>query len=195
MLKRFFDTLLSVVGLICAFPALVLIAVLVVITDGRPVLFVQERIGRNGRRFKIFKFRTMTVAKEFDGFEPGQKSRVTGVGRVLRKTKLDELPQLWNVLIGDMSFVGPRPEVPEWVAAFPDRWATVHGVRPGITDPAAIEYRNEEELLAASSDPAQTYRTVILPRKLDMYETYVAERSFLGDVRIILQTLGVVLLK
>lgn len=117
---------------------------------------------------------------------------MTSVGRLLRKTKLDELPQLWNVFVGDMSFVGPRPEVPDWVATYPDRWAAVHTVRPGITDPAAIEYRNEEDLLAAAQDATLAYRDVILPRKLDMYEAYVSSRTFLGDLRILIKTLAVV---
>ncbi len=192
MLKRAFDILFSAVGLTLASPLYVLIAIMLVVADGFPVLFCQDRVGQHGRLFRIYKFRTMTVAKASDGFEPGQKSRVTSVGRLLRKTKLDELPQLWNVFVGDMSFVGPRPEVPDWVATYPDRWAAVHTVRPGITDPAAIEYRNEEDLLAAAQDATLAYRDVILPRKLDMYEAYVSSRTFLGDLRILIKTLAVV---
>jgi lipopolysaccharide/colanic/teichoic acid biosynthesis glycosyltransferase len=192
MFKRAFDILFSTVGLILASPLYLVIAIVLVVADGFPVLFCQDRVGQHGRLFRIYKFRTMTVAKASNGFEPGQKSRVTSVGRMLRKTKLDELPQLWNVFVGDMSFVGPRPEVPDWVAAYPDRWAAVHTVRPGITDPAAIEYRNEEELLAAAQDAKLAYRDVILPRKLDMYEAYVRRRTFLGDLRILFQTIAVV---
>ena len=192
MLKRAFDILFSAAGLILASPLYVLIAFVLVVTDGFPILFSQDRVGQHGRRFRIYKFRTMTVQKASDSFEPGQQSRVTRVGRLLRKTKLDELPQLWNVFVGDMSFVGPRPEVPDWVATYPDRWAAVHTVRPGITDPAAIEYRNEEELLAAAQDATLAYRDVILPRKLDMYEAYVSSRTFLGDLRILVKTLAVV---
>jgi lipopolysaccharide/colanic/teichoic acid biosynthesis glycosyltransferase len=117
---------------------------------------------------------------------------VTRVGKLLRKTKLDELPQLWNVLVGDMSLVGPRPEVRKWVEAYPDRWSKVLAVRPGITDPASIEFRNEEELLAAAPDPKTCYRDVILPRKLDLYEEYVETRSFWGDVGILLKTVWAV---
>jgi lipopolysaccharide/colanic/teichoic acid biosynthesis glycosyltransferase len=117
---------------------------------------------------------------------------VTRVGKLLRKTKLDEFPQLWNVLVGDMSLVGPRPEVRKWVEAYPDRWAKVLAVRPGITDPASIEFRNEEELLAAAPNPETYYRKVILPRKLDLYEEYVETRSFWGDVGILLKTVWAV---
>jgi len=128
-------------------------------------------------------------------FDAGDTSRVTAVGRVLRKTKLDELPQLWNVLKGDMSLVGPRPEVRKWVEAYPERWAKVLSVRPGITDPASIEFRNEEELLAQAGDPEAYYRDVILPRKLDLYEEYVAKRSLGGDISIMFKTVFAVVLK
>ncbi len=142
----------------------------------------------------LFKFRTMTVRKgtEQGSFDAGSAARVTRVGAFLRKTKLDELPQLWNVLKGDMSLVGPRPEVRKWVEAYPERWARVLTVRPGITDPASIEFRNEEDILAASPDPERTYREVILPRKLDLYEEYVRTRSFWGDVGILLKTVWAV---
>ncbi|HEX2746850.1 MAG TPA: sugar transferase, partial [Verrucomicrobiales bacterium] len=118
--------------------------------------------------------------------------RVTKTGRLLRKSKLDELPQLWNVIRGEMALVGPRPEVRKWVKAHPDRWAFVHTVRPGITDPASIEFRNEEELLAAAADPEALYREVILPRKLDLYENYIRTRASGRDLGILLKTVGVV---
>ena len=123
----------------------------------------------------------------------GNRRRVTGVGRLLRATKLDELPQLWNVLKGDMSLVGPRPEVRQWVAAYPERWARVLTVKPGITDPASIVYRDEESILARSPDPERTYREDILPHKLDLYEEYVRSRNFFGDIGIILKTLFAVI--
>jgi len=126
-------------------------------------------------------------------FDAGDTSRVTSVGRFLRKTKLDELPQLWNVLKGDMSLVGPRPEVRKWVEVYPERWARVLTVRPGITDPASIEFRHEEKLLATSQDPERTYRDEILPRKLALYEQYVATWSFWGDIAILIKTFWTVL--
>ena len=115
---------------------------------------------------------------------------MTPFGRLLRAWKLDELPQLWNVLRGEMSFVGPRPEIRKWVEVYPERWRRVLAIKPGITDPATLYYRNEEEVLAASPDPDQTYRDVILPHKLDLYEEYVIKKTFLGDFRIILETIG-----
>jgi len=123
-------------------------------------------------------------------FEPGSRSRVTPFGRILRAYKIDELPQLWNVLKGEMSFVGPRPEIRKWVEAFPSRWTKILSVKPGITDPASVVYRHEEEILAASSDPDGTYRSEVLPHKLALYEDYVESRTFWGDVRIILLTLA-----
>ncbi|GAO28538.1 bacterial sugar transferase [Geofilum rubicundum JCM 15548] len=133
----------------------------------------------------------MTVVKEAasGSFDAGDSSRVTRVGRWLRKSKIDELPQLWNVLVGDMSLVGPRPEVQKWVAVYPERWQVVHSVRPGITDNASIEFRNEEALLATSDAPETTYKEVVLPQKLALYENYVRQNSFLGDIRIIFKTI------
>ncbi len=132
---------------------------------------------------------------EKGSFDAGNASRVTHLGKLLRKNKIDELPQLWNVVKGDMSLVGPRPEVRKWVDAYPVRWAHVLTVRPGITDPASIVYRNEEEILARSSDPEKTYCEEILPHKLDLYEEYVRSRSFLGDIGILLKTMWAVFRK
>lgn len=193
-MKRLFDIVASGIGLVVLLPLLILIALAVAVNSGLPVLFRQSRVGRGGRDFRLMKFRTMSVLKaaERGTFEAGSARRVTAVGRILRKTKLDELPQLWNVLLGDMSLVGPRPEVRKWVEVYPERWAWVHTVRPGITDPASILYRNEEELLAASPDPERMYREEILPRKLQCYEAYVRDRSFCGDLGILFRTVWVV---
>ncbi len=125
-------------------------------------------------------------------FEAGSSARVTPFGRLLRKTKLDELPQLWNVLKGDMSLVGPRPEVRKWVDVYPERWDLALKVRPGITDPASIVYRNEEKLLAQSPDPQRTYLEEVLPHKLDYYEEYVKTHNVCCDIRIVLKTFRVV---
>jgi lipopolysaccharide/colanic/teichoic acid biosynthesis glycosyltransferase len=128
-------------------------------------------------------------------FEAGNTIRVTRVGKILRRTKADELPQLINVLKGEMSFVGPRPEVEKWVSVYPDRWAYVHQVKPGITDYASIEFRNEEEILAKSTNPEKTYQDEILPRKLELNEQYVREQSFFKDINIIFRTICIVLIK
>ena len=189
-MKRLFDFLVSFCFLLILLPVLLLTALCVVIDSGLPVFFIQKRVGKNGKLFSMFKFRTMTVLKEAGqgSFDAGNSSRVTRVGKVLRKTKLDELPQLLNVLIGDMSFVGPRPEVKKWVDAYPERWKVVLSVKPGITDNASIEFRNEEEILAVAENPEIAYRDEILPRKLNLYEEYVRNNSFFGDISILFKT-------
>lgn len=126
-------------------------------------------------------------------FDAGSSLRVTKIGKVLRKTKLDELPQLWNVFKGDMSFVGPRPEVRKWVDTYPHRWKKVHQIRPGISDPASIKFRNEEEILAESEDPNKCYLEQVLPAKLELYEKYVDEQNFVYDIKLILKTIMVVI--
>ena len=188
--KRAFDIAVSAVLLVALAPLLIVIALAVGSTSPGGPLFRQVRVGRQGRPFRIAKFRSMAVTEgsEAGSFEPGSSARVTAVGRVLRRTKLDELPQLWNVLCGEMSLVGPRPEVPRWTQVHADRWRDVLSVRPGITDPASLEFRHEEALLAASSDPEATYRDEILPRKLELAERYVREQSLWGDLNILVGT-------
>lgn len=190
-MKRSFDFVLAIIGFAFASPLLMITAGMILLLNGAPILFGQKRIGLRGRTFLLYKFRTMTIAdcSAEGSFDAGDKDRITHLGTFLRKTKLDELPQLWNVLKGDMSFVGPRPEVRKWVDAYPERWAKVLAVRPGITDPASIYYRNEEELLAKADDPEAYYRDHILPHKLNLYEEYVRSRSFLGDIYLILKTI------
>ena len=194
MLKRSFDLVVAALALGLFAPLLAALAIAVRLSSSGPVLFRQERIGQHGRVFVLLKFRTMLVLSgtEKGSFDAGNSSRITTMGRGLRKTKLDELPQLWNVLIGDMALVGPRPEVRQWVGVYPERWAKVLTVRPGITDPASIVYRDEEEILARSTDPERIYREEILPHKLSLYEEYVHTRSFGGDIGIIFKTLKVV---
>lgn len=178
-------------GLLVSVPFMIIIALAIKAEDGGPVLFRQERIGRFGRKFILFKFRSMSVVDQpiKQDFEPGNKTRVTKTGTIIRKTKLDELPQLINILNGSMSFVGPRPEVEYWVTRFPERWKLIHQVRPGLTDNASLEFRNEEEILAGSSDPEKEYEEIILPRKLDLYEDYVKNNSFATDIKIIFLTI------
>lgn len=194
-LKRIFDFTVSLVSLILLSPFFILIMAGIIIFDSRPVLFRQMRVGVNSSDFLLNKFRTMSVVRGAAAgkFDAGNTSRITKIGAFLRKAKLDELPQLWNVFKGDMSLVGPRPEVRKWVDAYPKRWAKVLTVKPGITDPASIYYRNEEELLAQADDPEAYYRDLILPHKLDLYEEYVKKQSFLGDVIIIIKTILIVL--
>ncbi|KZY35108.1 hypothetical protein A3754_12295 [Alcanivorax sp. HI0083] len=190
MAKRFFDIVLSLCALVALAPVMLAVAVAVKADSSGPVFFRQIRVGLGGRDFEIMKFRSMShdpVASQ-GAFDAGNSSRVTSVGQVIRKTKLDELPQFVNVLKGDMSIVGPRPEVRKWVEAYPDRWSKVHRVRPGITDPAAIEFSDEEGMLSEYDDPNEVYRTVILPRKLDLYELYIERRSLFFDVGVMLKT-------
>jgi lipopolysaccharide/colanic/teichoic acid biosynthesis glycosyltransferase len=160
-------------------------------------IFIQKRIGIDGISFSLLKFRTMRVEKDTEkgSFHAGDVSRITPIGKILRKTKLDELPQLFNVLKGDMSIVGPRPEVDKWTKIYPEKWSIVHKVKPGITDNASILFRNEEVILKNSPNPEETYKNEILPKKLDLYIDYVNNHSFLGDMKIILKTINVVLFK
>ncbi|BDX07665.1 sugar transferase [Planctobacterium marinum] len=178
-------------------PVLLIVPIAIILTDGFPVFFKQRRIGFQGKAFDIYKFRTMTnvAGAEKGSFDAGCVTRVTKVGKVLRKTKLDELPQIINVLNGSMNFVGPRPEVEKWVGVYPSEWKKVHQMKPGITDPASIEFRNEEEILNSSSDPEATYKDDILPRKLGMYLNYIKHKSLLVDTKIILRTFYSVIVK
>ncbi len=192
VLKRAFDLSASLIGLVVLWPFLTFIGLALLLTSGSPVIFSQARIGRGGRPFSVKKFRTMRPLRgaESGSFEPGGRDRITPFGRILRAYKIDELPQLWNVLKGEMSFVGPRPEIQKWVEVYPERWRSILTIKPGITDPASLYYRDEEEILAASPDPEKAYRDVILPHKLELYEAYVRNRTFLGDIGIILETLA-----
>ena len=194
MWKRFFDIIVSVVGLVILSPFMFLAALAIIITDGFPIIFKQERAGLHGKMFTIYKFRSMTNVLVKDATaDLGNTNRITRVGAILRKTKFDEVPQLFNVLKGDMSIVGPRPELSVWLNSYADRWVKVHSVKPGITDNASIVYRNEEELLASADNPKSYYRDEILPHKLSMYEDYVDNHGLWYDIRIILKTIGVVL--
>jgi lipopolysaccharide/colanic/teichoic acid biosynthesis glycosyltransferase len=188
--KRVFDLVFASFLIIILSPLLVIISAFVFVDSGFPVLFIQQRVGRGGKLFNMYKFRTMTVLREASkgSFDAGDNSRVTAVGSVLRKSKLDELPQLLNVLFGQMSFVGPRPEVQKWVAVYPERWKKVLSVKPGITDNASIIFRNEEDILKASLNPQDTYKNEVLPHKLSLYEDYVERASFFGDISIIFKT-------
>lgn len=196
-MKRTFDIICATIGLIILAPFFIVISILIYICSTEPFIFRQERIGLNGKTFKLNKFRTMTIKKgaENGHFDIGDVSRITFLGKFLRKTKFDELPQLFNVLVGDMSLVGPRPEVKKWTKVYPDKWKIVLTVKPGITDNASIHFRNEEEILATSSYPEETYKNEVLPVKLDYYIDYVNNQSFWGDIKIIFKTLKHIILK
>lgn len=193
MSKRLFDILAAGLGLALLSPLLLLTAAWVRLDSPGPVLFRQTRVGRFGVPFTIHKFRTMRVAPGA-AITVGADPRITRSGRVLRATKLDELPQLWDVLRGAMSLVGPRPELPIYVALYPDDLRDrVLAVRPGITDPASLAFSHEAELLAAAADPEREYREVILPAKLHLSAAYAAQASLATDLRLIALTLARVL--
>lgn len=191
IVKRSMDALLSLVGLIAFSPVLLLAALAVKLSSRGPVLFRQERVGRNFQPFRILKFRTMVVDAPKLGAQitAGADPRITPVGRFLRKWKIDELPQLFNVLIGDMSLVGPRPEVPRYVEMFREDFRYILVVRPGITDPASIKYRDEAEVLANSSDPERMYVERILPDKLAIAREYVRSASISRDIDCLWRTI------
>ena len=190
--KRLFDLIASGFGLVLFLPLFIAIAVAIKLESSGPIFFRQERVGRFGKCFRIHKFRTMVMDAERHGLQitVGADPRVTRVGLLLRKYKLDELTQLMDVFVGDMSLVGPRPEVPAYVACYPaDVAQIVLSVRPGITDRASIEYKDESEILAKSNDPHRAYVEEVLPVKINYYLKYVKERTFFGDVSIIFATL------
>ncbi len=188
-MKRLVDVVVAALGLIATSPVQAAIAAAVKVDSPGPLLFRQVRVGRGGRPFEILKFRTMTTGAVGAAITPAGDARVTRVGEVLRRTKLDELPQLWNVVRGQMSLVGPRPEVPHYVDLWPsDLRDKILSVRPGITDPASIEFRDEGALLAAQPDPERYYREVLLPRKARMYAEYVDSATARGDLAILVRT-------
>jgi len=190
--KRGADLAASAALLLLFSPLLVLSAAAVLLGDGAPALFRQERVGRNGRGFSILKLRTMRASSGPELTAAGD-TRVTPVGRRLRRTKLDELPQLWNVLRGDMSLVGPRPEVPRYVRAEPRAFRAVTMVRPGIVDWASLIFRDEEEVLAAHAAEPDFYERVLLPRKLALARLYLRHSGPGLDLRLLLATLATVL--
>jgi lipopolysaccharide/colanic/teichoic acid biosynthesis glycosyltransferase len=195
MSKRLFDLLLSTLGLLMLAPVLLLIALAIKLDSSGPVFFRQERVGRFGRPFRIHKFRTMRHDPAGRGLQitVGADQRITRVGGFLRSSKLDELPQLIDVWVGTMSLVGPRPEVPRYVAHYPaDVRDKVLSVRPGITDIASIEYRDESAVLARAADPEQAYIHEVLPHKLTLAVSYVDQASVWLDVRLIVRTIAAI---
>lgn len=196
MAKRCFDIFCTLPGLLLLSPVFVLIAACIKLESPGPIFFRQERVGLGGRTFRILKFRTMCCDAEAKGGQitVGEDPRITRSGSLLRKYKMDELPQLLNVLYGDMSLVGPRPEVPRYVSLYPDEVKNVVlSVKPGITDYASIEYRYENEILGRSADPDRAYIEEVMPVKLRYYVRYVSERSLWVDLKLIFATLFAVL--
>jgi lipopolysaccharide/colanic/teichoic acid biosynthesis glycosyltransferase len=190
MLKRTFDVIASGCGIILLSPVLIGLWLMVILDSRGGGFYRQVRVGRNGVDFRLWKFRSMRTGADKKGLLTvgGRDARITRVGYYLRKYKLDELPQLFNVFSGDMSLVGPRPEVRRYVDMYTPEQFTVLSVRPGITDYASIEYSKENDLLAASSDPEKTYIEEIMPAKLALNHKYIREQGLLTDVKIILKT-------
>ncbi|MBI5740372.1 MAG: sugar transferase [Nitrospirae bacterium] len=189
--KRTFDFVSGLLGVILLAPLFLMIPLLIIICDGGPVFFRQRRVGKGFEPFMLLKFRTMINDAPQKGISvtAGGDPRITAVGRALRKTKLDELPQLWNVLKGEMSIVGPRPEVPGYVESFKEDYEEILKIRPGITDYAAIEFRNEEETLGRYESPEEGYLNDVLPEKIRLYKKYIRDIGPGNDLRLIWLTL------
>lgn len=190
-MKRAFDIVTAFTTLVLLIPLMTVVAMFIKLDSEGPVLFRQQRVGRGFRPFWIYKFRTMRKSVGQDGSQVtvGNDSRITRVGRFLRKTKLDELPQLINILRGDMSFVGPRPEVPRYVRLFQREYREILTVRPGLTDLASLKYRDEAALLAKADNPEEEYTTRVLPDKINLSKDYIRHSSFLFDLGLILRTI------
>lgn len=191
MAKRLFDIVSSGIGLLCLAPFFVVMAIWIKLDSRGPVFYRQTRVGRYGRDFRIFKFRSMRVGSDKGRqITVGERDpRITRSGYFIRRYKIDELPQLINVFLGDMSVVGPRPEVRKYVDLYSEEQRKVFQVRPGITDLASIKYRNENELLSQVDDPDTYYIDVIMPDKLAINLEYIRHQSFMGDIKIIFNTL------
>ena len=192
MIKRAFDFIFSILLIIILSPFFLIISMIILVDSKGGIVFTQKRVGKNNCDFDIYKFRTMHTGSDKKGLlTVGAKDqRITRTGYFLRKFKLDELPQLFNVLIGNMSFVGPRPEVRKYVEMYTDGQLRVLAVKPGITDFASIDYANENEILAKSDNPEDTYVRTVMPAKLELNLKYIREQSFLLDMKIIFRTIG-----
>ncbi|MBC3758968.1 sugar transferase [Hyunsoonleella sp. SJ7] len=191
MIKRGFDFTFAFIGLVLLFPILILIALLIKLDSPGPVLFVQGRVGKGNKDFKIYKFRTMRTQSDKKGLLTigNNDSRVTKVGYFLRRYKIDEFPQLLNIIKGDMSFVGPRPELRHYVNYYKDEDLEIFKVRPGITGLASLKYRNEVELLKKAENPEAYFINTIIPDKLKYNKLYIKNRNFFLDLKLILLTI------
>jgi len=192
--KRVFDLIAALIGLVLLFPILLVISLWIKFSSKGPLFYSQKRVGKEFKEFDIYKFRSMVVDADKIGpsVTSGDDPRITEVGKFIRKTKIDELPQLLNVLKGDMSLVGPRPEVMKFVEKKRDEYKKVLSVRPGITDNAAIEFRDEETIMNQYEDKEKAYLDIILPQKIKLYYNYIDNITFLSDIKLILKTLKVI---
>ena len=195
MLKRGFDIAVSGIALLFLLPLLLVLAATVRLDSPGPALFWQTRVGRSFRPFQLLKLRSMRHGGPGMELTSGQDERITRVGRLLRDYKLDELPQLWYVFRGEMSLVGPRPEMPAFVEQFQAGYAEILQVRPGITDPASLRYRSEAEILGRAADPVTYYTEVILPDKIEISKRYIRNANFRTDMSVILLTMAVLFKK
>ena len=190
MLKEVFDRSMALTGIILLMPLMLILALLVAFRmPGAPILFRQKRVGRYGKLFTLVKFRTMTPVHSGSSISVAGESRITPLGAILRRYKLDELPELWNVLCGDMSLVGPRPDVPGYADKLSGNDRGILELKPGITGPATLKYRNEEQILAAQDDPQKYNDEIIFPDKVKINLSYLSNHTFIGDLKIIMQTL------
>ena len=190
MIKYIFDRVVALMGLLLLWPVFVVIALLILIKmPGGPVFFQQARVGRGGKLFTIYKLRTMRTSHDGTSVTVAGQSRITPLGAVLRRYKLDELPELWNVLVGDMSFVGPRPDVPGYADLLVGEDREILQLRPGITGPASMKYRNEEELLARQEHPHRYNDDVLFPDKVRLNRYYLHHYSFAKDIQMIVCTI------
>lgn len=194
-MKRLFDILLSGIGLLIISPLFLIVAIWIKLDSPGPIFYRQVRVGRYNKDFRIFKFRSMRIGSDKGSLVTigGRDPRITRSGYFIRKFKIDELPQLINVFVGDMSLVGPRPEVRHYVNYWTEEQMHVLDVRPGITDPASIKFRNENELLAQAEDPEKYYIEVIMQEKIKLYLDYVAKNSLCYDIKLIFQTFWVII--
>ena len=192
IIKRMFDLFFSLIGIIITIPILILVSIMIKLTSKGPIIFKQERVGKNKKIFYIYKFRTMTDCDDKASDRQVtviNDQRITRIGRILRKYKIDELPQLYNVLKGDMSFVGPRPEVKKYVKFYEEEYDEILKIKPGITDLASIEYIDENTIISKYSDPEKIYIEEVLPKKLMLNKRYIEEMSIKNDILLILKTI------
>ena len=192
--KRILDILITLIGTILFFPLIIVISVIILFSSGYPIFFLQERVGKDWKIFKIIKFRTMLKNADKMGISLSSfnDSRITAIGKFLRKFKLDELPQIFNVLVGNMSLVGPRPELLKYAEYYADDYSEILKIKPGITDYASIEFKDESVLLDDSTDNEKIYLNKILPRKISLYKKYLKEVNLKTDLKIIFTTFKVI---
>ncbi len=193
--KRILDILITLIGTILFFPLIIAVSLIILLSSGYPVFFLQERVGKDWKIFKIIKFRTMVknAEKMGMGISSYNDTRITSIGKILRKFKIDELPQFFNVLAGNMSLVGPRPELLKYAKYYADDYSEILKIKPGITDYASIEFKDESLLLNNSNDNEKIYLNKILPQKISLYKKYLKEANLKTDLKIIFSTFKVLI--